>query len=183
MTATDSQNTFRSRIRSLLDRWQRGGLPSRSGFIDTARSLKRWREENRTDGLWPHPPLMITATLDDGLGQGLEPIHLLSEAIGVRILFLGLLQPADRIIAEAGKRRPDLIGLTVLQLDSEAALARIGNGRPPGTTLLAGGPSFRFDRDLARRAGVDFVAASAADFLEFMLGFDPRRVETAAEGL
>lgn len=174
MTATESQNTLRGRIRGLLDRWQRSGLPSRSGFMDAARSLKRWRVENRADGLWPHPPLMITATLDDGLGQGLDLIHPLSEAIGVRFLFLGLLQPADRIIAEAERLRPDLIGLTVLQFDSEAALARIGKDRPRGTTLIAGGPIFRVAGDLARRTGVDFVAASAADFLEFMLGFDPR---------
>ena len=39
-------------------------------------------EQLGTQGLWASPPLMLTATLDDGLGQGLAVIEKFAKAIG-----------------------------------------------------------------------------------------------------
>ena len=55
--------------------------------------------------MWNIPPLMITATLDDGLGYGLEVIRMFSEAAGLEIIELGLLVTPEKIIAACKKKQ------------------------------------------------------------------------------
>jgi methylmalonyl-CoA mutase cobalamin-binding subunit len=111
---------------------------------------------------------MVTATLDDGFGFGLEVIHEWADALGLDVHRLGLLAPPERILAVCAARRPALLGLTVLQLDSEDALVDLGRHLPPPTVLVAGGPVFRALPDLAARANVGLVARHAGDFVRFL---------------
>ena len=112
---------------------------------------------------------MITATLDDGLGQGLEVIRMFSETAGLEIIDLGLLVAPEKIIAACNKNNPDLLGLTILQFDSEEDILMISKNLPSKTKIIAGGPVFTADRGFARRTGIHFVAKNAADFIRFLL--------------
>ena len=87
--------------------------------------------------------IMITATLDDGLGHGLEVIRMFSEAAGLEIIDLGLLVTPEKIITACKKNKPDLLGLTVLQFDSEENILMISRNLPERTKIIAGGPVFR----------------------------------------
>ena len=99
--------------------------------------------ENRCFRVMGHPSgLMITATLDDGLGQGLEVIRMFSETAGLEIIDLGLLVAPEKIITECKKNNPDLLGLTVLQFDSEEDILKISKNLPSKTKIIAGGSRF-----------------------------------------
>ncbi len=168
---TSSYNPLRMKIEGLLTKWQEKGLPSRSGLESAARELLEWKRAEGITGLWKNPPLMLTATLDDGMGFGLELIHLYADVAGLQVLFLGLLQSPEKILDECRKNLPDLLGLTVLQFDSEEALTKIGHNLPTKTQIIAGGPVFMADPDFAMRAGTHFVAKNVASFLRFLLNF------------
>ncbi len=156
-------------LAQLSREWMERGLPSREQTIGCARELIRWKKENGILGLWAAMPSIITATLDDGIGQGMEIIHLFAEVLGMRVIPLGLVRPADEIVAACQRHRPEYVGLTVLQLDSEEELARVGHHLPAGTCLVAGGPAFRYDIEMARRCGVHHVAPNVAYFIDFLL--------------
>jgi hypothetical protein len=168
-------NVFRRKLRKsvedLINHWEADGMPGRDLLIKQAQALK----EAGCPGLWAPAPTMITATIDDGIGQGIDLIGRFAEAVGVRIEFLGLMQSPERIVLEARRRDADLAGVTVLQLDTEPVLSQIARQLPQKTELIAGGPAFHLDPELADRAGVSFVAKDAAAFLRFLLGYAPDR--------
>ena len=147
-------------------------MPSRSGLEKAAGDLREWKEKTGVSGLWDKLPLMITATLDDGLGHGLEVIRMFSETAGLEIIDLGLLVTPDKIIIACKKNKPDLLGLTVLQFDSEENILRISRNLPPKTKIIAGGPVFTADREFARRTGIHFAAKNVAYFVRFLLQFE-----------
>ena len=122
--------------------------------------------------MWDIPPLMMTATLDDGLGHGLEVIRMFSEAAGLEIIDLGLLVTPEKIITACKKNKPDLLGLTVLQFDSEENILMISRNLPSKTKIIAGGPVFTADREFARRTGIHFAAKNVAYFIRFLLQFE-----------
>jgi methylmalonyl-CoA mutase cobalamin-binding subunit len=164
---------LKEKIEQLLQAWQANGIPTRQGFAAEAQALARWRDTRGIAGLWPFPPVMVTATIDDGWGQGLELIHRFADAVGLHVVSLGLLQPPETVIEACHRYRPDLLGLTVVQLDAEEDLAEIAKNLPERTKIVAGGPAFKADPDFARRTGVSFVAAHAAAFLGYLLDFQP----------
>lgn len=122
-------------------------------------------------GLWDIPPLMITATLDDGLGQGMEVIRMFSETAGLEIIDLGLLVTPEKIITACKKFKPDLLGLTILQFDSGEHILMISKNLPPKTKIIAGGPVFMADSEFARRTGIHFAAKNVAFFIQYLLRF------------
>jgi methylmalonyl-CoA mutase cobalamin-binding subunit len=144
-------------------------MPSRQKVEIQLAELERWKSANDIRGLWTNAPLMVTATLDDGIGQGLALIRSTAETAGLRVEHLGLVVPPERIVASCLENHPALLGLTVLQFDSEENLAWIAKQLPPETLLVAGGPVFAFDPDLAGRCGVAFAAEDLAHFLDFLL--------------
>lgn len=167
---------MRRAVIDILQHWERRDRPpTRDDYLTGARALEALRLDAGGRGLWPQPPRMITATLDDGWGHGLDVIEALAAAVGATVQRLGLLQPPETIAAACRARRPDLLGLTVLQFDSDEGLLRIVEALPPGTTLVAGGAAFRYDPDFAARTGTPVVARDGWAFLEFLLGYDPLR--------
>jgi len=149
-------------------------LPSRSGLEKAAGELCEWKVKTGVSGLWDTPPLMITATLDDGLGHGLEVIRMFSETAGLEIIDLGLLVTPEKIIISCKINKPDLLGLTVLQFDSEEDILMISKNLPSKTKIIAGGPVFTADPGFARRTGIHFVAKNAAYFIRFLLQFEAK---------
>jgi len=171
----NAANPLREQLRSLLQNWRQTGLPSRWQLMSELRDLLEWREKNRIAGLWDPPPLMLTATVDDGWGHGLEVVELCARLAGVQIERIGLLQGPDVIVDSCQRLRPLLLGLTVLQFDSEADLKHIAENLPAPTQIIAGGAPFQIDPEFAERAGVRHVARNAADFLHFLLSSETLR--------
>lgn len=159
---------MRAIIESLLADWH-GQPPTRQGYLDAADQLAAQRR--REPVLWPRPPRMLTATIDDGWGEGLAVIQALACGAGVLVENLGVLQPPETIVKACQRERPDLLGLTVLQFDSDDAVRHIVERLPPQTTLVAGGAAYRYDPDFAKRTRTPFVARNGAAFLQFLLNY------------
>jgi len=157
------------KIREVLEILRQTAHPSRTFFTDEARKLLEWKDTHGISGLWDEPPLMLTATVDDGWGHGLEVIRLYAAAAGVRVHHLGLLCTPEFIIEECLKHEPDILGMTVLQFDTEDALAMIREKIPVKTQIVAGGPLFRADPEFAHRCGIDVTAKDAAEFMSYLL--------------
>lgn len=156
-------------LSDLADRWSSSGLPVYSQLMDDAEALERIRKTMGLTGLWDVPPLMVTATMDDGIGQGIRIIERFAGLAGLRVLPIGLTVARERIAAECWRHRPALLGVTVLQTDSEEDLCWIRHSLPDETRLVAGGAAFRADPDLAGRCGVDFMARDVAAFIRYLL--------------
>ena len=165
----DAYDAFRADVAHYADQWLAAGLPSRQVLDQAAEQIEQMRLRLKVNGLWPEPPTMLTATVDDGLGQGLAVIERFAGAIGIRLIPLGLLQSPQAIIDACRRHQPDYLGLTVLQFDSEDDLAQIVDGLPHHTRIIAGGPVFTGDAGFAERTGTHHVAKHVAAFLRFML--------------
>ena len=163
---------FREFIAEYIHDLRKSGPTSRNAYLAAADTIRERRVQQEIPGLREHPPLMLTATIDDGWGHGLEVIHRFAEAVGLECTPLGLLLNPERIIEECRSHRPDLLGLTVLQFDSEDALKRIRKEVPIRTRIVAGGPLFRAGPDFTQRTGIDAGVRDAAGFLEFLLEVD-----------
>jgi methylmalonyl-CoA mutase cobalamin-binding subunit len=116
---------------------------------------------------------MLTATIDDGWGHGLEIIEKLAAATGIQVQRLGLLQSADRIITACREQSPDFFGLTVLQFDSDDTVAAIVRDLPASTLLIAGGAAYQYDDNFAERTGISVVIKNGAAFLRFLMQWNP----------
>jgi hypothetical protein len=68
-------SAFRAAVGSFANQWIAAGLPSRQGLDEAAGILDSMRERLKVNGIWDQSPSMVTATLDDGLGQGLAIIE------------------------------------------------------------------------------------------------------------
>ena len=164
---------FREKLARISRRWISGGLPSREVLESTADDLERWKQKHAVTGLWPEAPLMLTATLDDGIGQGISLIERFAAVAGLAVQRIGLLQYPGFILEKCHILQPTMLGLTVLQLDSDDALAEVGLNRPSQTSIVAGGPAFKFDPEMGKRCGVDFIAPNVAYFLDYLLNWMP----------
>jgi methylmalonyl-CoA mutase cobalamin-binding subunit len=162
-------NAFRQAVGSLADQWLAAGLPSRQNLVEQSEKLDRLREHLKAEGIWEHPPCMLTATLDDGLGQGLAIIEKYALAMGMRLISLGLMQTPQAILDACLRHQPDYLGLTVLQFDTADDLRVIAENLPRKTRIVAGGPVFADDSDFAGRTGVHHSAKNVAVFLRLML--------------
>lgn len=169
MAVDDPHKVFREAVGSLAGQWLAAGLPSRQGLDEAAGKLERLRQRLKVQGLWEDPPAMVTATLDDGLGQGLAVIEKYAAVIGIRLISLGLMQTPEAIIDACRRHKPNYLGLTVLQFDTEDDLTCISKNLPRRTRIVAGGPVFAGDPELAGRTGTHYAAENVADFLRFML--------------
>lgn len=162
-------NRLVDQVTSLVNTWGENGLPGRATLHAAADELTEWRQRENVPGLWKQPPLMMGATLDDGWGHGIELILKFAKALGCNTRFLGVLCPIDAIVEACEKESPDILGLTLLQLDTEVMLKTLRERLPGKVRLIAGGPVFAIDPDMAARVHIDFVARNAAHFIHYML--------------
>jgi hypothetical protein len=160
------------RLRALLHHWRAVGLPSRDVLLNMADEVAEWKRGKGLCGLWTQRPLLLTATLDDGWGFGLQIIERWAEVAGLQTQFLGLLQKPEVVIEACHNYGADLVGLTVLQFDSEAALAEIRRAIPTRIKIIAGGAALKYDPEMAKRTAIDCPAKDVADFLQFLLETD-----------
>lgn len=161
---------LKKRLGRISQKWISEGLPSRQVLECTAETLSQWKSDRRVGGVWPgHPLMMVTATIDDGIGQGIQIIERYAKLMGLKVAHIGLLLDPDTIIDRCRRLQPDVLGITVLQLDSDDALCRVGHNLPSKTRLIAGGPAFGFDADMATRCNVDYVASNVAYFIDYLL--------------
>ena len=123
-------------------------------------------------GLWQSPPLMITATLDDAVGQGLTIIHLFSRLAGVDVRPLGLMQTPEEIIDACRQSLPDILGMTILQFHSEETLGELVENLPSQTRVIVGGPIFRSFSQEELDTKNYLVLNDIRHFLDFLLGLD-----------
>ncbi len=165
----DNDHRLFGKLTELLNTWSDKGRPGRATLHEAADELLAWRRSENVPGLWVHPPRMLGATIDDGWGHGIQLILKFAEVLGCRTHFLGLLCPIDTIVEACKKERSDILGLTVLQLDSEDDLKDLRNRLPRKVRLIAGGPVFAIDPQLPERTGVDFAARDAAHFIRHMM--------------
>jgi len=156
-------------VNALAARWREEGPPGHDALAAEADALAALSADPAAAPLWKTPPLLVTATLDDALGQGLAVIHRFADAVGLRRRHLGLTVSAETVIDACREERPALLGMTVLQFDTEADLTRIRREIPAETRMVCGGPLFKADPDLATRCGIDFVAGHVRDFLQYLL--------------
>lgn len=173
MPNTCISTDFRQKLLDCLHGWERIS-PTREAYLNAARGLTAWRSDRNHPGLWALAPLMVTATIDDGMGHGLEVIENLAEAAGVRIYSLGLLQSPESIIKACLELNPRFLGLTVLQFDSDDWVADIVRKLPSSTLLVAGGTAYQYDEDFARRTGTHMVVKNGAAFLRFLMNWNER---------
>lgn len=162
---------FRQKLENFLQKWE-DGPPTREVYLNAARELTVWRKERNHTGLWAVSPLMVTATIDDGWGHGLEVIEKLADAAGLRVSRLGLLQTPAIIIEACHRMKPYFLGMTVLQFDSDEMVAETVRGLPSSTRLVAGGAAFHHDPDFATRTGTRMVVKNGAAFLRFLMADD-----------
>jgi len=165
------QRLLRRKLERLLQDWQNQGMPGRHTLHEQARALAAWKSANQIHSLWGDVRRMATATLDDGWGHGLQTIETYAALAGLEVHALGLEQSPEHIIAACRRLRPQILGLTVLQFDSEENLTLVCRSLPVETRTVVGGPIFRADPELAERAGVDYVARHVGDFLQYLLAW------------
>ena len=164
----EEETTLRGQLAATVYAWQENP-PTRSEVLTCTETLMVWRTRTGADGLWEQPPKMVTATIDDAMGHGLDVIHRVAQMAGIELHPLGLLVPAEKVIAACRRLTPAWLGMTILQFDSEPIIAGIRAALPPSTRLIAGGPLFRADPELAARCGIDTVLADAAAFAAYLL--------------
>jgi methylmalonyl-CoA mutase cobalamin-binding subunit len=166
---SQENDPLKIKLEALLESWKIDGLPGRQTLMDTARDLLDWRKAHGINGLWLNEPVFATATLDDAWGHGLELIGAYAQVLGMRVIPLGLEKTARDIIDTCQDLQPEYLGMTILQFDSEEDLCEIGKNLPAKTRLVAGGPVFKSDPGMARRARVHFMAKNVGEFIRFMM--------------
>jgi methylmalonyl-CoA mutase cobalamin-binding subunit len=162
-------NALQKHIEEIVNTWAETGVPARATLHEIADGILKWRQEAGIPGLWESPPLMLAATLDDGFGHGIQIILKFAEAMGVTSKFLGLMQSPEKIAAACREVHPVYLGLTVLQLDTDQDLAELRRLLPEKIKIIAGGPVFKIDPELAERVGIDFIAKDAGAFMRLLL--------------
>jgi methylmalonyl-CoA mutase cobalamin-binding subunit len=157
-----------SLVKQLLDlseKWRQSGLPSRQELLDTADRLERQSKTGKPSTESAAGPILLTATLDDAMGQGLDIIERFATLLHCRVQRLGLLLSSEEVVDACRRLQPDILGMTVLQFDTEEELADIANRLPPDTCFIAGGPVFRPGGDFARRCGIHQVIRDVGAFV------------------
>lgn len=166
---TNTDNRLETKVQRLLRTWKENKLPGSTTLHEMADDLMVWRETDGVPGLWVEPPVMFGVTMDDGWGHGIQIILKYAGLLGCRTEFLGLLMTWEEISTICRNREPDILGLTVLQFDTEEDIAELRKNISPKTKIVAGGPVFKIDDDLALRVGIDYVAGDVGDFLNYLL--------------
>ncbi|MDY6824634.1 MAG: hypothetical protein SWH68_12685 [Thermodesulfobacteriota bacterium] len=165
-----SRSALRQALNQCLQTFRENPGMSGSEILQQGRSLAAWKQARGIDGIFTDPPRMMTATLDDGIGQGLTLIHCFAELAGVTLIPLGLMQAPETIINECRRQQPDILGLTVLQYGTEELLCNdIIPHLPDRVQVIVGGPVFKTMDKAALAAKPYRVLNDVRAFLDHML--------------
>jgi len=147
---------------------------SRAEIFRAGKILLDRKEASPVKDLWPSPPSMMTTTLDDAIGQGLQIIHLFGRLAGVDVKPLGLMQLPEKIIDACSQSKPDILGLTILQFHSEETLCDIIAHLPSRIRVIVGGPIFKALEPEDMEKKTYLVLNDIQHFIEFLLTFEPQ---------
>jgi len=163
---------LRKIISEFVNTWQNDPTTSWTQIYTIGETLLEWKTQNNINGLWDITPIMMTATIDDAIGQGLKMIHLFSCLAGIDIISLGLMQSKETIIERCQKQHADFLGMTILQFDTESVLNTIIPKIPEKMCVLVGGPIFKTipKKELHEKKYVPFN--NICDYLTFLLNLE-----------
>ena len=167
-----NDNRLQTALVRLCNAWEARGLFSRHRLITVGTQMAQWRRDKNIPGLWPRPPVLATATLDDGIGMGLDLIELYAGVAGMRVERWGLLMEPKDLVEKCKTGCPDLLGLTVLRED---AMDLLDEGIAPHmagvTTILAGGPVFRMLPLSEQKEKPYVILPDLSAFVRYVLSF------------
>ena len=170
----DNQSLLlRKKIRDMISHWDKSSVkPSWTELYAEGKKLLSWKNSRGIKSIWSESPLLITATLDDGLGNGLKLIHLYSEIAGIDYIHAGLMMTAEEIIEECIKKEPDILGLTILRSDMDEEFEEICRNIPEKTRIVAGGSIINSDPGFGECERGYFPAENALSFIKYLMDFN-----------
>ncbi len=142
---------------------------SREMLVSWAEEFLAYKKAKNFTGFLKKPQTMLTATIDDGLGMGIELISLYAKVAGIDVIKLGIMLSAEEIIDGCNRYKPDYLGLTVLQFDTQDDLIKISKNIDKNIKIIAGGPVFNLNTNFIKESGIDYVAKNAPDFLRLII--------------
>jgi methanogenic corrinoid protein MtbC1 len=169
----ERKQKLRNILSEFSDTWRQNPTISWSEIYQIGEKLLERKTEEKIPGLWEPKPTMITATLEDGVGQGLKMIRLFSVIAGIEIVPLGLMQTEEVIIEACTKQQPDFLGMTILQFDSEERLNHIIDHIPKEIQVVVGGPAFKLidKEELLKKNYI--VLNTVGAYLNYLLHWQP----------
>lgn len=100
---------------------------------------------------------------------GILMVSLALRRNGWRVIYLGQNVPADQLVQEVHRLRPDLVCLSATTSEGASDLAKVSEGvaqlPAPRPRLVFGGRAFNLSLELRERFPGSYVSASAADLL------------------
>lgn len=151
-------------INSTIEKWQQEGIPPRWTLIEELKKLSNLRKSLGIPSILPYPFRILTTTLDDGWGLGLDIIHHACDVFGIDYTFLGFLKSPEEIIEACSREMPNALGVTVIQEESLDSLLEIRRMLPDYVEVFAGGPGLQ---ELPTCKGITVLK----NVLEFILLF------------
>lgn len=137
---TQSASIFLEALEKNIKKWESEGVPPRWTLIKELNELAQLR---KSLGVSLTPFRLVTATLDDGWGLGLEIIHNACNVLGISYTFMGLLKTPEEIAQLCESEKPDAVGVTVIQEETLDTLFRLRSLLSPKIKIFAGGPAIK----------------------------------------
>lgn len=168
MAMKGTLNDFIASVRKKLESWEKSGIPPRWTLLEELKELQNLRVSLGLDSVMENPPRLLTATLDDGWGLGLDVIHLACDALGIPYTFIGLMKTPEEIMATCVSNPPDAVGISVIQEDSVEKLLHLRRLLPRNIPIFAGGPGLK-DRIEVPSEEKLVIVKNVAHFMKLIL--------------
>ncbi len=141
MAVASDRERFLDMLEERLRRWRAQGLPPRWSLLQELQELVALRSSlgvRHPLGRFLH---LLTATLDDGWGMGIDMIHHACGVLGLSYRFVGLAKTPEEVVLHCRGERPDVVALTVLLDDTVAMVKHLRAILPGSIPLFVGGPA------------------------------------------
>lgn len=166
--SNDNVSLYVEAVGKFLKRRNQEGIPPRWTLVEELKKLVELRQTLGVSSITPAPFRLLTATLDDGWGLGIEIIHHACDVLGVHYTFLGLMKSAQDITRSCEIEKPDAVGVTVLQEDTIEELLLLRRLITAETQIFAGGFGIR---NLTPVAGIT-VFKDIVSFMSYLIRKD-----------
>ena len=144
MVMKNTLNDFITSVKEKLESWDKSGIPTRWTLLEELKGLQNLRLSLGLNSIIGNPPRLLTTTLDDSWGLGLDVIHLACDALGIPYTFIGLMKTPEEITASYTPNLHDAVGITVIQENSVEKLLHLRRLLPQNISILAGGPGLKY---------------------------------------